>query len=169
MPRAHAATGITRRTFIGSSAAAVVATGFLRSLRTSITTTAARLGVPTPWHQRAGQAVTHTVCDMCPWHCGIDVTTVDGQIVKIDGNPLDPKSNGMLCAKGQGGVSFVNDPDRLKTPQIRTGERGSGEFRDATWEEALDLIAERMQEIADESGPESVAFLGHSGGDTWFV
>ena len=169
MSRARAGTGITRRTFIGSSAAAVAAAGLMRSLRTNVATTAARFGIPTPWHQRPGLQVTHTVCDMCPWHCGIDVSTIDGEIVKIDGNPLDPKSNGMLCAKGQGGVSFVNDPDRLKRPQIRTGERGAGEFRDATWEEALDLIAGRMLEIADESGPESVAFLGHSGGDTWFV
>ena len=82
------------------------------------------------------------MCDMCPWRCGIIVHTVGGRVHKIEGNPVDPKSRGKLCARGQGGVSFLNDPDRLMTPLIRTGERGSGEFREASWEEALDYVAE---------------------------
>ena len=49
------------------------------------------------------------------------------QVAKIDGNPQDPKSRGTLCARGQAGVSFLYDPDRLKQPMIRTGERGSGD------------------------------------------
>ncbi|NIV58655.1 MAG: molybdopterin-dependent oxidoreductase, partial [Actinobacteria bacterium] len=112
---------------------------------------------------------TYTVCDMCPWHCGIVVRSVDGRIVKIDGNPLDPKSRGMLCARGQAGISFVEDPDRLTTPLIRTGERGEGRFREASWEEALDHTAARLLQIAERHGPEAVAFLGHTGGDSWFV
>ncbi len=160
--------GFGRRAFIGSfgaAAALAVAAGHgskrvldkMVSLRTR-----------TPWYRKPTET-TYTVCDMCPWRCGIVVTTADGRVVKIDGNPIDPKSNGMLCAKGQGGVSFLYDPDRLKTPLIRTGERGEGEFREATWEEALDLIAERMLDIAEEDGPESIAFLGHTSGDEWFV
>jgi thiosulfate reductase/polysulfide reductase chain A len=48
---------------------------------------------------------------MCPWRCGIVVHSVDGRVEKIDGNPADPKSRRMLCARGQGGVSFLDDPD----------------------------------------------------------
>jgi thiosulfate reductase/polysulfide reductase chain A len=94
---------------------------------------------------------------------------VNGRVHKIDGNPKDPKSRGKLCARGQAGVSFLYDPDRLKQPMIRTGERGEGRFRNATWDEALDYSAKKLLAIKDTHGPEAVAFLGHTSGDFWFV
>jgi thiosulfate reductase/polysulfide reductase chain A len=106
---------------------------------------------------------------MCPWRCGIVVQTVGGRVRKIDGNPRDPKSRGKLCARGQAGVSFLYDPDRLQRPQIRAGERGLGRFRDASWDEALGESARRLLAIRDRDGPEAVAFLGHTSGDWWFV
>jgi thiosulfate reductase/polysulfide reductase chain A len=106
---------------------------------------------------------------MCPWRCGIVVKTANGRVHKIDGNPKDPKSRGKLCARGQAGVSFLYDPDRLKQPMIRTGERGEGRFRNVTWEEALDYSAKKLLAIKDKHGPEAVAFLGHTSGDFWFV
>lgn len=142
---------------------------WFRSIGRRSVEAAIRWGVPIPWYQQGPISHTFTVCDMCPWHCGIIVETVNGTVRKIDGNPNDPKSRGMLCAKGQAGVSFLYDPDRLKTPLIRTGARGDGEFKEASWTEALDYIAEKMATIRDEHGPESVAFLGHTGGDSWFV
>jgi thiosulfate reductase/polysulfide reductase chain A len=114
-------------------------------------------------------AVTYNYCDMCPWKCGIEVHSVDGKVIKIDGNPLDPKSRGMLCARGQGGVSFLNDPDRLRSPMIRTGERGEGKFREVSWEEALDHTAEKLLDIKDKYGPEALAIFGHTTGDFWFA
>jgi len=121
-----------------------------------------------PWY-RQPLKTTYNYCDMCPWRCGIVVTTVDGRVCKIDGNPRDPKSRGKLCARGQAGASFLYDPDRLKTPLIRTGARGEGRFRPATWDEALDHAAERLLDIRKAQGPEAVAFLGHTSGDFWFV
>ena len=121
-----------------------------------------------PWYRQA-QKTTYNYCDMCPWRCGIVVKTVDGRVRKIDGNPKDPKSRGKLCARGQAGVSFLYDPDRLKQPRIRTGARGAGQFRDATWDEALDRSAEKLLAIKREHGPEAVAFLGHTSGDFWFI
>ncbi len=121
-----------------------------------------------PWYRQA-QKTTYNYCDMCPWRCGIIVTSVNGRVYKIDGNPKDPKSRGRLCARGQAGVSFLYDPDRLKQPMIRTGARGEGRFRNATWEEALDYSARKLLAIKDKHGPESVAFLGHTSGDFWFV
>jgi len=64
--------------------------------------------------------------------------SVGNRVYKIDGNPKDPKSRGRLCARGQAGVSFLYDPDRLKQPMIRAGERGEGKFKNVSWEEALD-------------------------------
>lgn len=161
--------GITRRFFIQGSSFAIGFAWFGQLFSVRLPERLASWGIPTPWYQSGPVQTTYTVCDMCPWRCGIIVHSVAGKVHKIEGNPADPKSRGKLCARGQGGVSFLNDPDRLMTPLIRTGERGSGEFREASWEEALDYVAERMIEIRDEVGPESVAFLGHTSGDSWFV
>jgi thiosulfate reductase/polysulfide reductase chain A len=121
------------------------------------------------WFYRGEIKRTYNYCDMCPWRCGVIVESVDGQVYKIDGNPADPKSRGMLCARGQGGVSFMYDPDRLQAPMVRTGERGEGKFQEVTWTEALDQAAAKIQAIADEYGPESIAIFGHTSGDHWFT
>ena len=158
---------LTRRRFLQGltlGAGALSADRTLRSLADGLT----RLGLPVPWYK--GQVrTTYNYCDICPWRCGIVVKSVNGRVYKIDGNPQDPKSRGMLCARGQGGVSFLYDPDRLKQPMIRMGERGEGKFRNATWEEALDYAASKMLKIKEQYGPESVAFLGHTSGDFWFT
>ncbi|MEO6062750.1 MAG: molybdopterin-dependent oxidoreductase, partial [Thermoflexales bacterium] len=96
-----------------------------------------RLSARLPWY-RQPQKLSYNVCDMCPWRCGVVATSVNGKVVKIDGNPKDPKSRGLLCARGQAGPSFVYDSDRLKQPMIRVGQRGEGKFKNATWKEALD-------------------------------
>ncbi|NJN19483.1 MAG: molybdopterin-dependent oxidoreductase, partial [Oscillochloris sp.] len=128
------------------------------------------LGPPLcPGAGRGPILTTYNYCDMCPWRCGIIVRSVNGKVVKIDGNPADPKSRGMLCARGQAGVSFNHDPNRLTKPLIRTGPRGTWEFREASWEEALDLIVQKMTTIKDAYGQESVAFIGHTSGDFWFT
>lgn len=127
-----------------------------------------RQGLRAPWYRQA-QKTSYNYCDMCPWRCGIIVKSVNGRVHKIDGNPKDPKSRGKLCARGQAGVSFLYDPDRLKQPMIHTGTRGEGRFRDATWDEALDYSAKKLLAIKDKHGPEAVAFLGHTSGDFWFV
>jgi thiosulfate reductase / polysulfide reductase chain A len=122
-----------------------------------------------PWYYRGEIKTTYNYCDMCPWKCGIVVQTVGDRVQKIDGNPLDPKSRGLLCARGQGGVSFMYDPDRLQSPMIRTGERGEGKFQEISWEEALDGVADKLAAIRDQYGQESVAIFGHTTGDFWFT
>ena len=153
---------ITRRTFLKSSAAAAGIAGLLPAA-------ARAFDGDTPWY-RAGQIeTTYNYCDICPWRCGVVVQTVNGQVRKIDGNPIDPKSRGMLCARGQGGVSFLNDPDRLRSPMMRTGERGQGQFQEVSWEQALDFIATKLLEIKERSGPEALAVFGHTSGEFWFT
>ena len=121
------------------------------------------------WYRQGEIETTFNVCDMCPWHCGIIVHTVDGEVRKIDGNPNDPKARGQLCPRGQGGVSFMNDPDRLQAPMVRTGERGEGKFQEVSWEQALDLIAQELNKIKERSGPEALAVFGHNAGDWWWA
>jgi thiosulfate reductase / polysulfide reductase chain A len=90
---------------------------------------------------------------------------------KVDGYAENPKSRGMLCPRGQGGVATTYDPDRLKRPLIRVegSARGEGRYREASWDEAYDYIVEKMNAIKFQYGTESVAFYGHGTGDKWFA
>lgn len=99
-----------------------------------------------------------TMCEMCVWRCGVIAKVRNGVIEKLDGNPEHSHSLGNLCARGQSGLMMTYDPDRVLTPLMRVGERGSGRFRRATWEEALDFTAEQMIRIRDTFGPEAMIF-----------
>ncbi len=163
---------ITRRTFLKSvlvGVGGVALAGYSLEPARAATPLDMPLDATLPWFSQEDIKTTYNICDMCPWRCGVIVQSVNGVVHKIDGNPKDPKSRGMLCARGQGGVSFIYDPDRLQSPMIRTGERGEGKFQEVTWEEALDETAAKLAAIRDEYGPESVAIFGHTGGDFWFT
>jgi thiosulfate reductase/polysulfide reductase chain A len=108
-----------------------------------------------------GLRTVATTCDICFWKCGAIATVRDGKLWKIEGNPLDPLSQGRLCTRGTGGVGAHYDPDRLRTPLIRVGKRGEEQWKAASWEEALDHVAARMKKLAAEHGPETVAVFKH--------
>lgn len=158
---------ISRRSFLKSVVAGGGLTMAMRKAKWAFADGLEKAGVP--WFRLGQIETTYNNCDMCPWRCGTIVSSVNGRVYKVDGNPADPKSRGMLCARGQGGVSFMYDPDRLQAPMVRTGERGEGKFQEVTWSEALDHSGEKLRAIIDEYGPESVAIFGHTSGDTWFV
>ncbi len=109
------------------------------------------------------QAVkTPTVCEVCFWNCaGWVYKDQSGKIRKIIGNENDPHSNGRLCPRGTGGLGMYYDEDRLKKPLIRTEKNGKQVFREASWEEALDLVSKKMKEIDRKYGKESMALLFH--------
>ncbi|MBN1597570.1 MAG: molybdopterin-dependent oxidoreductase [Bacteroidales bacterium] len=112
---------------------------------------------------------TPTYCEVCFWKCAGWVYKNDkGNIWKIAGNKEDYHCNGRFCPRGTGGVGMYYDEDRLKTPLIREGKRGSQYFRQATWEEALDKIADGMKKIAREHGPECIALFTHGSGGAYF-
>ena len=100
-----------------------------------------------------------TICSICNpgSHCGVDAYVRNGRIIKVKGS-METHNAGTLCAKGAAGLQYVYHPDRLTTPLIRTGDRGEGRFEPASWEDALGLVANRLNEIKAESGPESVIF-----------
>lgn len=161
---------ITRRSFLKTALAG--GSGLALAARRASSAVAAGLrqaGVSDAWFYRGQIKTTYNVCDMCPWRCGIVVQSIGDRAYKIDGNPADPKSRGKLCARGQGGISYMYDPDRLRAPMIRTGERGEGKFQEVTWSDALDAAAEKLNAIAAEYGPESVAVFGHTSGEFWFT
>jgi thiosulfate reductase / polysulfide reductase chain A len=115
-----------------------------------------------------GYGRTPTYCEVCFWKCaGWVYRNEEGKIWKIIGNSEDQHCNGRFCPRGTGGIGMYNDPDRLKTPLIRTEERGKQVFREASWDEALALVAARMQEISSKYGPESMALFTHGSGTSY--
>ena len=105
-----------------------------------------------------GDEVKHTTCYMCACRCGIRVWIKDGQIRYIQGNPDHPVNRGVLCAKGSAGIMQHYSPARLRKPLLRTGERGSGEFREIEWDEALALATSWLKPIR-ERNPDELAFF----------
>ncbi len=113
------------------------------------------------------QRLAPTVCEICFWKCAGWVYALDGKPWKITGNPEDPNCNGRLCPRGTGGLGAYLDDERLKTPLIRDVVNGKQTFREATWDEALEVIAQKMKKIAEEHGPECVALFTHGSGGDW--
>lgn len=109
---------------------------------------------------------TPSICGMCVNMCGVIARNVDGKVVKIDPNPLYTKSRNFMCARGNAGLGAAYDPDRIKFPMIRVGEKGSGKFRKATWEEAFNYIAEKMVKILDEEKDNRSTFAFGAGAST---
>jgi len=100
---------------------------------------------------------TKTVCTYCGVGCSFNVWTKDRHILKVE--PSEGPANGIsTCVKGKFGWDYVNDPDRLTKPLIREGD----EFREASWDEALDLVARKFTEIKAQHGPDSLAFISSS-------
>jgi len=94
-----------------------------------------------------------SACDMCFNKCGLIARVEDGVVRKLDPNPKFLKSRGMLCARGNAGIDQVYDPDRLKYPLLRKGERGEGKWQRIPWDEAIDMAAAKMEAVRKEYLP----------------
>jgi thiosulfate reductase/polysulfide reductase chain A len=100
-----------------------------------------------PWDSK------FSACDMCFNKCGLIARVEDGVVTKLDPNSKFLKSRGMLCARGNAGIDQVYDPDRLKYPLLRVGERGEGKWKRISWDEALDLAAQKMEAVRKDYLP----------------
>ncbi len=114
-----------------------------------------------PKFENHEQQETHfTTCYMCACRCGIKVTTENEQIRFIQGNRNHPVNKGVLCGKGNAGIMKQNSPAKLQHPMRRKpgSERGDGEFEAISWDEALDLLSQRLERIR-ASDPKKLAFF----------
>jgi len=145
---------ISRRDFLKVGAAGAGALALGQMLPAPVAKAAKASGLL----NEAGSGYISSMCEMCVWRCGLRAKIVEGRVVKLDGNPEHEHSRGNLCPRGQSGLMNTYDPDRVLTPLIRVGQRGEGKFREATWDEALDLIASKMTEIKDKYGAEAMVF-----------
>jgi anaerobic selenocysteine-containing dehydrogenase len=104
-------------------------------------------------------AVAHRTCPFCEATCGLEVTYSDGRVTKVRGDAQDVFSNGFLCPKGVSLMELHDDPDRLRTPMIRQED---GSFRQASWQEALGLIAAKLPAVLEAGGRDACAvYLGN--------
>jgi len=116
-----------------------------------------------------------SICPLCNAGCGVIARVMEGDAEvfrngqagvirmglakKLEGNPEDAISQGKLCARGQAAIQVTYHPDRIGKPRKRTGERGSGQFQDITWDEAIKELAGKLNELSAANDQASLAFL----------
>src|SRR5260221_9458813 len=109
-------------------------------------------------------SVVDTACPLdCPDSCSLSVTVHHGKVVAIDGSSKNPVTDGFICAKVRKFGERVYGPDRLLFPAVRSGRKGEGRFTRATWDEALQLIVERMLRAKSDAGGESILPYSYGG------
>ena len=107
---------------------------------------------------KVSDEIRRTTCYMCACRCGINVHLRDGQVRYIEGNRDHPINRGVLCAKGSAGIMQHYSPARLMKPLKRVGPRGSGEFEEISWDEALGIAAEWLGNVRQDD-PKKLAFF----------
>lgn len=103
-----------------------------------------------------------TTCSECPAGCGLVARVREGRVIKLEGNPADPVSQGSICARGQAALQGLYDPDRLGKPQKR---REDGSLHEIAWDEATKDLNARLAAAA-KAGKDRIAFIGASQGPT---
>ena len=108
--------------------------------------------------------VVETACPLdCPDACSLAVTVQQRKIVKIDGSRKNPVTDGYICAKVRRFGERVYGADRLLYPAVRSGRKGSGQFKRVTWDEAIDLVASRFEQAKATAGAESILPYSYGG------
>ena len=96
-----------------------------------------------------------TTCPFCGVGCNFDLNVKDGKIIGVTSSPDSPVNGRLLCVKGRFGVDYVHSPQRLTTPLVRKNDK----LEPASWDDALNLVAKRLQEMRQGYGPDSIAAL----------
>jgi anaerobic selenocysteine-containing dehydrogenase len=145
---------ITRRTFLrvsaGTTAAAAAAPKLLQAMETE-------LGGKdvSPIDLKERKAIP-TNCHVCNIQDGAIAFVENGRVVKLEGNPEHVSTRGRLCAKGNAGMWYSYDPDRILYPLKRVGARGEGKWKRITWDEALTEVAGKIREVLDKGDPNEI-------------
>ncbi|MCK5681976.1 molybdopterin-dependent oxidoreductase [bacterium] len=111
-----------------------------------------------PWNRQSARTLRKfrnprpTTCGLCENNCGLISYREGDRIVMLHGNSDHPLNQGKLCARAYGQLDRLYDPDRILTPKLRDGERGSGKWRDISWAKAYELIAEKLTPYVENKG-----------------
>jgi anaerobic selenocysteine-containing dehydrogenase len=108
--------------------------------------------------------VVDTACPLdCPDACSLAVTVQHGKVVSIDGGHTNPVTDGYICAKVRRFGERIYGPDRLMHPAVRVGRKGEGRFRRVSWEEALELVADKFRRAKADAGGASILPFSYGG------
>ena len=156
---------LSRRDFLKVSAAAVGTAAVIEGLPyiTGGSPSAVSAASPGDIKTSANDVIVPGACTLCPSACGILARVADGNVVKLEGNPMHPVNSGTLCPKGQAAPELLYHPDRLNGPQKLKGERGSGQYEAISWDEAIKMVADKVNGLRSAGTPEKLVFLA---GDT---
>jgi len=144
--------GITRRDFLklgGAAAAGTVIAGSAEAGVNSKSTPTSR----GPDYDK----MVHSVCNYCGMGCGLEIYVKDGSIVHINGDPESPINNGSLCSKGSSTIQLINNDLRVKKPMKRSG---NGNWQEISWNEAINLVADKLAETKAKYGAGALATYG---------
>ena len=154
---------MTRRGFLKSTAAMGAVTALGISAADSLTAVD-----PAHADEASDVKIIKTSCRACIASCAVLAHVRDGRVVKIEGNPESPMSQGGVCAKGLAGIQALYHPNRNKYPMRRVGERGSNQWERISWEEALTEVATKINEVSDKYGSEAISVSTGGGGNPHF-
>lgn len=156
-----------RRTFLkGTLAATAAAAGGATFLTEA--PAMAETAADTPEADEFGERIYSGVCrSNCYGGCFLNVHVRDGKVVRTSARDLPEPEWNRICSKGLSHVFRIYDPDRVKYPMRRVGERGAGEWEQISWDEALSEISEKFKGYAEDYGPESVCYWKGSGNDSF--
>ena len=111
-----------------------------------------------PWNRQQARTLRKyrnprpTTCTLCANHCGLISYREGDRVVMLHGNPEHPLNHGKLCARAYGQLGRLYDPDRILKPRVRVGKRGSGQWREISWEEAYRITAEKLAPYVENGG-----------------
>ena len=110
---------------------------------------------------KPGVRIVKSACYSCNSCCEVLVSVDEGtgRILKVEGDPESPVTRGLLCVKGLASRDLVYNPGRLRHPLERVGKRGEGKWKEISWDEALDRVAQPLLSYREKCGVEGVAFL----------
>ena len=107
------------------------------------------------------KTVTGGICEMCFWRCQLVGKVRDNRLVKLEGNPKSIDNGTSICARGNAGIKYLYDPDRLKYPLKNVGKRGAPVWKRISWDEALKECGTKLKTVVDTYGPQGIAVFPH--------
>lgn len=158
-----AQTNISRRSFVKLSAFAGAAAAMAGATANNLMQVEPAAAATTGQEQKI-----RTICRACLNNCGVVAHVRDGKVVKLEGDPQDPMNKGAACAKGLAGIQALYNPNRIKYPMKRKGERGSNEWERISWGQAMDEISAVMWEWYQKEGPKCLVTSTGGGGNPQF-
>ncbi|RXJ67967.1 thiosulfate reductase [Halarcobacter ebronensis] len=156
---------ISRRKFLQGTVALSVVAASTSALSNAKTDEGKKVYGTTKTSSNANDIkIIPTLCEMCVNKCAAYARVENNVVTKLDPNPHFPKSQNMLCARGNAGIQALYDPDRIKYPLIRVGKRGDGKYKRVTWDEAYTYISEKLTKILDEE-KDNRSCIGYCAGE----